>query len=171
MIVLFLIVSTFLTNNLAFASLEKPKPPISPPGTIQVVERMEVRVTFYYGPKKNQRRYIHGSYQREVRINGSGKETRAGTVPDIGTAAADWRVFPKGTKFRIVNCDACVGSDSPKLVSDIIFTVWDTGGGVKQKHVDIFVGFGDQGRKTAENFGRQDKEKYIIEVVQCPPQQ
>jgi 3D (Asp-Asp-Asp) domain-containing protein len=163
-IVLFLIISTFLADNPALASREKPKPPILPPGTIRVVERFQVRVTFYYGPRKNQRRYIHGSYRREVRINGKGEETRSGRAPDIGTAAADWKILPRGTRFRIVGCNAILGANNERA-SDIIFTVWDTGGGVKRKHVDIFAGFGDPGRKIAENFGRQNKDHFVIEVV------
>jgi hypothetical protein len=122
LIVLWFIVSTFPANNLADASYQKPKPPIPPPGTVKVVKRLWVRVTAYYGPQKGQRRYVHGSYRKDIRINGAGKETRAGTVPDIGTAAADWKVLPKGTKFRIIGCNAVLGPNG-KRVSDIIFTV------------------------------------------------
>ena len=168
-IVLSLIVTTFLAKNLANASYEKPKSPIAPPETGWVVQRLQVRVTAYYGPRKGQRKYAHGSYREDVRINGAGKETRAGTVPDIGTAAADWKLLPKGTKFRIVGCSAALRSENER-VSDVVFTVWDTGGAIKGKKIDVFAGFGDQGREIAENINNQKKERYLIEVVQCPPQ-
>lgn len=96
-------------------------------------------------------------------MNGAGKETRSGTVPDIGTAAADWKVLKKGTKFRILDCDILLGRDNPIPVSDVIFRVEDTGGGVKGNHVDIFTGFGDHGCEIAVNFACR---RYVIEVVE-----
>jgi 3D (Asp-Asp-Asp) domain-containing protein len=167
-VVLSLISTTFLAGNLAEAIYEKPKPPIPPPGTIRVVKKMQVRVTAYYGPRKGQTGYAHGSYKKDVRVNGQGKEPRSGTVPNIGTAAADWRILKRGTKFRLPECDdILLGTDRKIPVRDIIFEVQDTGSGVKGRHVDLFTGFGDHGRKIAEKVGSR---KMTIEVVQCLPQ-
>ena len=159
---------TFLavSGKLADASYQKPKLPIPPPGTVKnvkVIRRMNVYVTAYYGPRLGQPKYAHGSFKKDVRINGAGKETRSGTIPTIGTAAADWSVLKKGTKFRIIGCDVPLGQENPKPLSDIIFTVEDTGGGVKGKHVDIFTGHGEHACKVASNF---DCRKYMIEVVE-----
>jgi len=122
-----------------------------------------MKVTAYYGPKPGQTRYAHGSLRKDIRVNGAGKETRSGTVPAIGTAVADWRVLRRGVKFRIVDCDVSLGEKNLKPVSEIIFTVEDTGGGVKGHHVDIFTGFGNEGCETAVNFGSR---RYVIEVVE-----
>lgn len=171
-VVSFTLICFAVSHRLANASYEKRKPPIPPPGTakkepkVKVLKRLSFYVTAYYGPQIRQERYAHGSYRKDVRINGAGKETRSGKVPRIGFAASDWGVLRRGTQFRILDCDVLLGTDSPKPVSEIIFTVEDTGGGVKGKHVDIFTGFGDPGRKTAVNF---DCRKYVIEVVECSP--
>jgi 3D (Asp-Asp-Asp) domain-containing protein len=158
------------SSNLVDASYEKPKPPLSLPGTIKhepqwkVVKRLNVYVTAYYGPRRGQSKYAHGSFKKDVRINGAGKETRSGKFPEIGFAAADWKVLKKGTKFRILSCNVLLGQETPKPVSDMIFTVEDTGGGVKGKHVDIFTGFGDAGCVIAAKF---DCRRYAVEVVEC----
>jgi len=136
---------------------------------IKVIKKIRVNVTMYYGPEPGQERYVCGSYEKDVRLNGKGKETRLGKKPEIGTAAADWQIFKPGTKFRIADCDdVFLGISSQTPARDIIFEVQDTGSGVKGHHVDLFVGWGDHGRKIAENFGRR---KMIIEVVQCLPQE
>lgn len=168
----FIVLFSLATGNKpATAALGKPQPPLLPiekeikkaREELNVLRRLLVRVTAYYGPRKGQKMYALGSLKKDIRMNGAGKETRAGTVPDIGTAAADWRIFRKGTRFRIPNCDKLIGPPPGKPVKDIIFTVLDTGGGVKGKHVDIFTGVGDDGCRIARNF---DCQKYLIEVVE-----
>jgi 3D (Asp-Asp-Asp) domain-containing protein len=163
------LVCSAVSERLANASYEKPKSPPRPAGPtkqkpkIKVLKRLNMKVTAYYGPKPGQIKYAHGSLRKDIRVNGAGKETRSGTVPKIGTAAADWRVLRRGVKFRVVDCDdVMLGEKNLKPVSDIIFTVEDTGGGVKGNHVDIFTGFGNEGCETAVNFGSR---RYVIEVV------
>jgi 3D (Asp-Asp-Asp) domain-containing protein len=163
------LVCSAVSERLANASYENPKLPSPPAGAIEkkqkirVLKRMHMKVTAYYGPKPGQIRYAHGSLRKDIRVNGAGKETRSGTVPVIGTAAADWRVLRRGVKFRIIDCDVLLGEKNLKPVSGIIFTVEDTGGGVKGNHVDIFTGFGNEGCETAVNFGSR---RYVIEVVE-----
>ncbi len=161
------------SERLAPDKFEKFQNPPSQPRTatlaaqkekMKVIRKLKVRVTAYYGPKHNQKEYVLGSYKRDVRMNGAGKETRSGTKPRIGTAAADWRILGKGTKFRIPKCAEVLGKRKLTPTSKIIFTVEDTGSGVKGRHVDIFTGFGDHGRKLAENFNNK-RSRYVIEIV------
>jgi 3D (Asp-Asp-Asp) domain-containing protein len=172
-IVLSCIVCLGANKQLAEATYEKPKAPNSAPakeaerGVEKVIRTMRVKVTAYYGPVPGQKEYVLGSYKKDVRMNGAGVETRSGTFPEIGTAAADWRILKKGTKFRIRKCNGTLGASTPKPVNEIIFTVEDTGGAIKGRHVDIFTGHGDLGRRLAENF---DSGSYTIEVVKYLPQ-
>jgi len=165
------------SDQLANASYPKPRPPVPPPESesgktsakVKVIKRMPVRLTAYYGPLRNQEKYVYGSYKKDVRVNGSGKITRSGKIPAVGMAAADWRVLPRGTKLRIPQCDVPLGTDFPKPASEIIFEVEDTGSAVKNRHIDIFAGFGDKGRKLAEKINDLQPKKFVIEVVEvCP---
>lgn len=179
--IVFLLIATVLfcfasREQLASASYEKPKSFLpekidveKESARFRVLKKVSVRLTAYYGPRTGQKKYVLGSYRKDVRMNGAGKETRSGTVPDIGTVAADWRIFPPGTKLRILDCDVALGEGSSRQVSEIIFTVEDTGGAVKNRHVDIFTGFGDHGRKMAEKINDLQKRKFVIEVVECQP--
>lgn len=130
---------------------------------------MTVRVTAYYGPLRGQKRYALGSFKKDVRMNGAGKITRSGTAPGIGTVASDWKVLPRGTKFRIPGCPVALGAASPKQASNLIFEVQDTGGAVKGRHVDIFAGFGDYGLETAAkiNNGKSHYQIEITELAKC----
>ena len=134
---------------------------------MKVIKKVPVKVTMYYGPERGQARYVRGSYAKDVQLNGAGIETRSGTKPDIGTAAADWQVLKKGTKFRLLECDDIfLGEYHHIPARDIIFEVQDTGSAVKGRHIDLFVGKGDHGRSIAEKFGTR---RMVIEVIQPVP--
>lgn len=66
-----------------------------------------------------------------------GAVTASGTRVHWGTAAADWRVYPLGTRLKIEG------------FPDDVFVVEDTGGGLKGQIVDVW--FPDLA--TAEAFG------------------
>jgi 3D (Asp-Asp-Asp) domain-containing protein len=66
--------------------------------------------------------------------------TASGTVPkENHTVAADWSVFPKGTKLEY---------------DGIVYTVEDTGSAIKGDKIDIYF----KTHKEALNFGRKDIE-------------
>lgn len=108
---------------------------------------VEVVATPYYLPKKNQRKYYHGSYRKEIRMNGTGT-TYSGNPARHGTIAADPRIFPFGTVLRIPGYG--------------IGIVEDIGGMIRGHHIDLFMGIGEQGLKRCFAFGRQ---KIRIEVL------
>lgn len=66
--------------------------------------------------------------------------TASGTVPkENHTVAADWSVFPKGTKLEY---------------DGIVYTVEDTGSAIKGEKIDIYF----ESHQEALNFGRKKIE-------------
>ncbi|MBI5079573.1 3D domain-containing protein [Candidatus Wolfebacteria bacterium] len=104
--------------------------------------QVDLEVTAYYKPlpKPKQKKFISGSYDREIKLNGSGV-TSTGEPVKIGHAAADPVVFPFGSILEVPGHGKVV--------------VEDTGSQIKGKRLDIFVGVGDQGRKKAMSWGRK----------------
>lgn len=163
-----------MSEQLASADIQKPQPPLPPPHSeaskeaakVRVLKRLTVRLTGYYKVVRGQRKY-NVSYEADRRLNGPGKKTKSGKVPAIGMIAADWRKFPQGTQLRIIGCDVLLEKDSaPVPISDLIFQVEDTGGAVKNLHIDVFTGPGDRGRELAEEINDLQPKKFVIEVVE-----
>ncbi len=71
--------------------------------------------------------------------------TKSGTIPRAGhTISADLNVFPLGTKLRI---------------GDVVYTVEDSGSGIKGNKLDIFFNSHNQ----ALQYGRQSADVYIVQ--------
>lgn len=114
---------------------------------IVVVEKTMI-ITAYYKPCENQRKYATGSYEAEIRLNGTGELTSSETVPRVGTVAADQRIFPKGTILYIPGYG--------------LGTVEDKGGKIKGNRLDVFFGECDLARELAMNFGTRKRVKVKI---------
>jgi len=96
--------------------------------------------TGYFGPERRDYK-SKAKYLAAIAMNGEGKETKSGTVPRIGTIAADTKFYPLGTIIFI-----------PEI--NLLGTVEDIGGKIKgKKHVDIFCGFGKDAEKVAMTWG------------------
>ncbi len=95
-------------------------------------------VTAYYAPLPNQENYVTGSYISDKILNGWGV-TYSGKKPDIGHVAADLDVFCLGTRLYVPGYGLGV--------------VEDTGGRIKGKRLDVFMGYGDEGMKKALEWG------------------
>ena len=108
--------------------------------------------TAYYKPVKGQRRYVTGSYQGDIHLNGTGI-TYSGKRARIGYLAADLTYHPVGTKFRVFIDGKSFG----------IWTVEDKGGAIKNRHrFDFFVGESDAGRIAAESWGRGSDKTIVM---------
>jgi 3D (Asp-Asp-Asp) domain-containing protein len=108
--------------------------------------KKNILVTAYYKPEKDEK-----DYEKKVEMNGTGEWTSTGTVPEIGTLAADHRYYPAGTRFYFPEFGICEVSDK--------------GRDIKGPHrLDIFVGSGKKAYKKAMNIGRQ---KMIVLIL--PP--
>ncbi len=118
-------------------------------------------MTHYYGPERGQRKYKHGSYKKEVRNCGTGKETASGTKPQAGkTISVNSDVFPYGSVLRITNL---------KTGKSFIGIAEDTGQTMQEfddgSWIDRFTGHGDEGL-TATFVG--GKQPVLIELLQLP---
>jgi len=114
-------------------------------------QMVKLEVTAYYKPlpRPRQKKFVTGSYRREIRLNGSGI-TSTGKPVCVGYAAADPKFFPPGSILDVPG-HGCV-------------VVEDTGGRIKGKRLDIFVGVGDVGREKAINWGRQTLHIRILQL-------
>ncbi len=101
---------------------------------------VKLEVTAYYKPLPKQKKFVTGSYRREIRLNGSGT-TSTGKPVRIGYAAADPRIFPFGSVLAVPGHGRVI--------------VEDMGSRIKGKRLDIFVGVGDVGREKAMDWGKK----------------
>jgi len=129
------IISVFFHNN-SFAS---------------VGEMKLFKVSAYYSPVPGQVKYVSGSYQADVRMNGNGTHGADGTPVYVGMISAPY-TYAYGTKISL-----------PGLG---IGTVHDRGGAIYAaagyERLDIWMGVGDEGRVRAINWGMQMVEGTIV---------
>ncbi len=99
-------------------------------------------ISAYYSPLPNQTRYLRGSYENDIKLNGRGTNGADGTEVFMGMIAA-----PKSYSFGTL-------IDIPELG---IGAVHDRGGAIIEKgdyhRIDIWMGSGDQGLSRALNWG------------------
>ncbi len=109
-------------------------------------------ITAYYSPKPDQSRYIRGSYEADMKLNGRGTNGADGTPVYTGMLAAP-SVYPFGTKIYI-----------PGLG---IGTVHDRGGAIQVQdgghRVDVWMGSGDEGLARALNWGKRTVEGIVYD--------
>jgi 3D (Asp-Asp-Asp) domain-containing protein len=120
---------------------------------IKPKKKLTVILTGYYTPEPNQSKYLTGNFAREKRLNGSGKITASGKVPEKGkTVAAHPKFLSSGTKIRIKDVEGLEG----------VFEVEDGGELVIGNRIDVYMGKGEIALKKAINLG---KKKATIEVL------
>ncbi|HIQ56584.1 TPA: 3D domain-containing protein [Candidatus Gracilibacteria bacterium] len=115
------------------------------------VSAQTFQISAYYSPVPNQNAYVSGSYAADLRMNGNGTHGADGTAVYVGMISAPSK-YSYGTKIFI-----------PGLG---IGTVHDRGGAIYSAkgydRLDIWMGYGDAGRKRALQWGRQMVEGEII---------
>lgn len=97
-------------------------------------------VTAYYSPLTGQKRYEMGSYQAEIRMEGSGTHGASGIPVFDGMLAAS-KDFSFGTKITV-----------PGFGTG---TVQDRGGAIRKNRIDVWMGYGDEGRAKAMQWGKR----------------
>lgn len=108
----------------------------------------------YYAPLPNQSWYAAGSYAKEKKMNGTGKLTFYGKIPQKKyTVAAHPGFIAAGSKIRIKGI---------KELEGIVFEVEDKGGLIIGNRVDVFMGKGEPALWEAITLG---KKRVIIEVL------
>ena len=104
----------------------------------------QFEVSAYYSPLPNQEKYVCGSYEEDLKMNGDGEYGADGTPVYVGMISAPTK-YSFGTKIFI-----------PGLG---VGTVHDRGGAIYSSkgydRLDIWMGYGDEGRKRALRWGRR----------------
>lgn len=116
-------------------------------------------ITAYYSPLLGQERYVTGSYEGDIRLNGNGTNGADGTPVYPGMIAAP-KKYAFGTKMNIPG----VG----------IVAVHDRGGAIVESgqrgqsydRLDIWMGYGDAGLQRALNWGKRTVD--VIVYGQAP---
>jgi 3D (Asp-Asp-Asp) domain-containing protein len=112
------------------------------------VSELKMTVTAYYKPLPNQKEYVLGSYEKDLRMNGSGEQTSSGAIPGQGTLAADQKIFSEGTVIHIPGYGEGV--------------VEDIGGNINGMRLDLYMGKGDLGREKAVAWGKKNIKVRIV---------
>lgn len=119
-------------------------------GGASAEETRTLVVSAYYSPLEGQVGYVTGSYTGDVRLNGNGTNGADGTEVYAGMLAAP-STYSFGTQIFI-----------PGLGTG---TVHDRGGAIKAyedyDRIDVWMGFGDEGRIRALQWGKQTVEGVI----------
>ncbi len=109
------------------------------------------QISAYYSPLPGQEAYVSGSYEDDLRMNGDGTHGADGTSVYFGMISAPSK-YDFGTKIFI-----------PGLG---VGTVHDRGGGIYADkgydRLDIWMGYGDVGRKRALQWGRRIVEGEVL---------
>lgn len=111
------------------------------------ITEIKVIATAYYKPSEKQSVYSTGSYEDEIALNGSGV-TYSGEKATKGVIAADLRIFPLDTIVWI-----------PEYGYGI---VKDTGGKIRGRRIDVFMGEGGSGLKKALAWGEKKTKVYVL---------
>jgi peptidoglycan hydrolase-like protein with peptidoglycan-binding domain/3D (Asp-Asp-Asp) domain-containing protein len=114
----------------------------------EVPYQQDFIITAYYSPLPNQQKYTTGSYEAEIRLNGSGVNGASGRPVFPGMIAAP-KNYPFGTKMEIPG----VG----------VVSVQDRGGAIvnagqrnyAHDRLDIWMGYGDAGLQRALSWGKR----------------
>lgn len=107
-------------------------------------------ISAYYSPLPDQARYVTGSYEGDIRLNGSGVNGADGTPVFPGMIAAP-PTYPFGFKMKIPG----IGT----------VAVHDRGGAIKGNRLDVWMGYGDEGLNRALSWGKRtiDVEMYGVD--------
>jgi len=112
-------------------------------------------VTAYYSPLPNQKNYLKGNYEDEIRLNGNGTHGASGKGVFSGMLAAPAK-YGFGTKIYLEGLG--------------IGEVADRGGaivaagkrGYENDRIDVWMGYGDEGLKRALYWGKRKVKGSIV---------
>ncbi len=104
-------------------------------------------ISAYYSPLPCQSYYVTGSYEGDIRLNGSGVNSADGTPVYPGMVAAP-KSYAFGTKMYIPGIGIVA-------VHDRGGAIVDTPGSEIDGYLDIWMGYGDAGLTRALNWGRR----------------
>jgi 3D (Asp-Asp-Asp) domain-containing protein len=125
-----------------------------------IAKEVAIKTSAYYAPTRNQDgEYATGSFEGDVRLNGSGRITKfAKKSPHEKTVATDPVVFPPGTKLRLYD---------PKLPlkKRVYYNVIAEDGGeaIVGNRLDKYMGKGKYALRKALKWGKKRMVAQVIE--------
>jgi len=106
-------------------------------------------ISAYYSPLPGQPRYVRGSYEADIRLNGNGTNSANGAEVSPGLIAAP-KNFVFGTKMEIPG----IGT----------VEVRDRGGAIVDERLDIWMGHGADGMARALAWGKRRVEVTVFGI-------
>lgn len=103
-------------------------------------------ISAYYSPLQGQERYVTGSYEKDIRLNGRGTNGADGTEVYPGMIAGP-STIPFGTKMEIPGIGVVAVHDRGGAIKSSMET------GKEYSRLDVWMGFGDTGLVRALNWG------------------
>jgi 3D (Asp-Asp-Asp) domain-containing protein len=110
--------------------------------------------SWYYSPLPNQKEYVTGSYEWDIKLNGRWVHGASGTWVFAWMLAAP-KNYPFGTKIYLE--DYWVGAVEDRGGAIVEASEW----GYDYDRIDIWMGYGDEWRLRAKNWGKK-KIKWTI---------
>ncbi|MDD3145323.1 MAG: peptidoglycan-binding protein [Candidatus Gracilibacteria bacterium] len=113
-------------------------------------------VTAYYSPLPNQKHYLTGDYESEVRLNGQGVKGASGKPVFPGMLAGP-KTYDFGTKIYLEGLG--IGEISDR--GGAIVTAGNRG--YSHDRIDVWMGYGDEGLQRALYWGKRTVKGNIID--------
>ena len=111
-------------------------------------------VTAYYSPLPNQNRYLMGTYEADLRLNGNGTHGASGKPVYVGMLAA-----PKHYEFGTAIHLEGLGTGTVDDRGGAIVKAGDRG--QEFDRIDVWMGQGDEGLKRALSWGRRTVKGHV----------
>jgi len=115
------------------------------------------KISAYYSPLPCQEKYTTGSYEGDIRLNGSGVNSADGTPVYPGMIAAP-KTYSFGTKMDISGIGLVAVHDRGGAI------VPANSGRGEYDRLDIWMGYGDKGLQRALNWGKRTVDVIVYGV-------
>lgn len=122
-------------------------------GSVSKEEKVFI-TSWYYSALPDQKEYVTGSYEWDIKLNGRWVHGASGTWVFAWMLAAP-KSYPFGTKIYLE--DYWVGAVEDRGGAIVEASEW----GYDYDRIDIWMGYGDEWRLRAKNWGKR-KVKWII---------
>jgi len=115
------------------------------------------KISAYYSPLPCQEKYTTGSYEGDIRLNGSGVNSADGTPVYPGMIAAP-KTYSFGEKMDIPGIGLVAVHDRGGAIVPA-----NNGRGAYDR-LDIWMGYGDEGLQRALNWGKRDVDVVVYGI-------
>lgn len=140
-----------------------PEAPAAPQPNVDNADRSTFKgprtfiISAYYSPLPGQNKYVTGSYNGDIRLNGGGVHGADGSNVYPGMIAAP-KGYPFGTKMKIDGLGVVAVHDRGGAI------VHSGERGNSYDRLDVWMGYGDVGLSRALHWGRRTLDAYVYGV-------